>query len=257
MIILLSPAKTLDFESPSPVKQSTKPAFHKDANRLAAQGKKLSVAELRKLMSISENLGEQVQEYFANWSKQADTERAKQALFAFRGDVYRGFNADTLEDKTVDFAQRHLRILSGLYGVLRPLDLMQPYRLEMGTKHVGKHGKDLYEYWGDRIARELDRTLEEFGDRLLINLASNEYFKAAQANQIDCQLVTPVFKELHKGKYQVLSFFAKPARGMMARYLCEKQIDSLAGLRRFRREGYRYNAELSTEDKPVFTRPKP
>lgn len=257
MIILLSPAKTLDFENPAPTTESSEPVFHKDANRLAAQTKKLSPAKLRELMSISENLSEQVHGFFAQWSKQANAQRAKQALFAFRGDVYRGFDADTLSTESVEFTQQHLRILSGLYGVLRPLDLIQPYRLEMGTKLSGKHGKDLYAYWGDRIAKELNRSLDASTDRLLVNLASNEYFKAARVKQIECQLVTPVFKELHNGKYQVLSFFAKPARGMMARYLCEKQIDSLAGLRKFRKGGYRFAPDLSTEEKPVFARPKP
>lgn len=254
MIILLSPAKTLDFENPAPTEQSTKPHFHTEANRLADQLGQLSTGELQKLMNISENLGNEVHEFFADWSNQANVKRAKQAIYAFRGDVYRGFDVDTADKQTVEYAQQHLRILSGLYGLLRPLDLMQPYRLEMGTNLSGEYGKNLYEHWGDSITKRLGRELKQHDSPLLVNLASQEYFKAARAEKIDCAVITPVFKELHQGKYKVMSFLAKVARGAMARWICEKQVETLAGLRQFNLDGYQYNAEVSSDKEVVFTR---
>ena len=254
MIILLSPAKTLDFANPAPTEQSTKPQFHTEANRLAAQVGQLSTAELQKLMNISENLGDQVHKFFADWSNQYQVKRAKQAIYAFRGAVYRGFDADTADKQTIDYAQQHLRILSGLYGLLRPFDLMQPYRLEMGTELSGEYGMNLYEHWGDSIARLIDRQLKAHDSPRVVNLASQEYFKAAQINSVDCELVTPIFRELHKGKYKVMSFLAKVSRGVMARWICEKRVDTVAGLRRFREGGYEYNADMSSDTELVFTR---
>jgi len=175
-------------------------------------------------------------------------------VLAFRGDVYQGLNADSFSTKDFDFAQQHLRILSGLYGVLRPLDFMQAYRLEMGTKLAGDHGKDLYAFWGNRIAKSLQKALAAQGDEILVNLASNEYFKAAQAKQIGCRVITPVFKDRKNGDYKVISFFAKKARGMMTGHIIRQQITDSNGILKFHTAGYKYNRGLSTEDQPVFTR---
>jgi uncharacterized protein len=254
MLILISPAKTLDLTPQAPV-AGTKPQFLTQANRLAKHAQSLPAAKIAKLMSISPKLAETAHGYFAQWKAKFDAKGTKEAVFAFRGDVYIGLDADTLSEGDLQFAQERLRILSGLYGVLRPLDLIQPYRLEMGIKLSGDYGKNLYDYWGDAIAKSL--TKEGEGDATIVNLASQEYFAAADRPALKARVITPAFKERHNGKYQVLSFFAKKARGMMARHLIESRAESLDALRRFRAEGYRFNAELSTEDEPVFTRDKP
>jgi len=257
MLLLISPAKTLDFSPQTLVEQSTKPPFLPHSKQLIALLREYSPKQLGKLMHISDKLAADVHGYVDGWKAKYNSAAAKQALLAFRGDVYLGLDADTFEGSDFEFAQQHLRILSGLYGVLRPLDLIQPYRLEMGCKLSGKHGKDLYAFWGDRIAKEIKKSLAEQGDDLLINLASNEYFKAAQAKSLTCQIVTPQFKDYSRGQYRVVSFFAKKARGMMVGHIVRKQISDLAGIRKFRSAGYRYNRELSTEESPVFTRDKP
>jgi len=257
MLLLISPAKTLDFSPQTFVEQSTKPPFLLHSKQLIALLREYSPKQLGKLMHISDKLAAGVHGYVDGWKAKYNSAAAKQALLAFRGDVYLGLNADTFCDEDFEFAQQHLRILSGLYGVLRPLDLIQPYRLEMGCKLSGKHGKDLYDFWGDRIAGELKKSLAEQGDDLLINLASNEYFKAALAKSLSCQIVTPQFKDYSRGQYRVVSFFAKKARGMMVGHIVRKQISDLAGIRKFRSAGYRYNRKLSTNDSPVFTRDKP
>lgn len=256
MLILLSPAKTLDFSPQSLIGQETKPALLTQSKQLMALLRDRSPNQISKLMNISDRLAAEVHTYIGGWKAKYDSVRAKQAVLSFRGDVYQGLDADSFKPQDFQFAQQHLRILSGLYGVLRPLDLIQPYRLEMGCKLSGKHGKDLYAFWGDRIKKQLDVSLSEQKSELLVNLASNEYFKAAQANELSCQIVTPTFKDLSKGQYRVLSFFSKKARGMMAGHITRKQITDLAGIRKFRAAGYRYNRELSTDDKPVFTRDK-
>lgn len=257
MLILLSPAKTLDFTPQSLAPGSSKPELLLQAKKLVAQLRELSPKQLAKLMSISDKLAAEVHDYFANWKAKYDTAAAKQAILAFRGDVYQGLDADSFTKDDFLFAQDHLRILSGLYGVLRPLDLMQGYRLEMGTKLAGDHGKDLYAYWGEHISKQIQRALADQGDELLVNLASNEYFKAVLPKSLDCRVITPAFMDRHQGGYRVMSFFAKHARGKMANYLIRKQIDSPAGLLKFRGGGYKYNREMSSEEKPVFTRDKP
>jgi len=257
MLLLISPAKTLDFTPQSLVSESTKPPFLPQSKQLIALLREYSPKQIAKLMSVSDKLAAGVHGYVDNWKAKYNCAIAKQALLAFRGDVYLGLEVDTFNEDDFEFAQQHLRILSGLYGVLRPLDLIQPYRLEMGCKLSGKHGKDLYAFWGNRIAQELKKSLAAQGDDLLINLASNEYFKASQAKSLPCRTVTPVFKDFNRGQYRVISFFAKKARGMMVRHIVRKQISDLAGIRKFRRAGYRYNRELSSDDSPVFTRDKP
>ena len=233
MIILLSPAKTLDFTPQSLVDESSKPALLAQSKKIIPLLRKQSPAQLKNLMGISDKLAAEVHSYFNNWNAKYDTTDAKQAMLAFRGDVYLGLEAEKFSAADFQFAQQHLRILSGLYGILQPLDLIQPYRLEMGTKLKGEHGKDLYDFWGDRIAKQLKKSLNEQDQPLLVNLASNEYFKAIQAKSLDCSIITPVFKDLKNGQYKVFSFFAKKARGMMARHIIQKQITDLAGIRKF------------------------
>lgn len=256
MLMVVSPAKTLDFEPQSLYKTETKPELLSQAKQLIAQLRELSPKQLSKLMGISDNLAAGVHEYVASWKAKYNAVDAKQAILAFRGDVYQGLDADSFKAKDFEFAQQHLRILSGLYGVLRPLDLMQGYRLEMGTKLKGDHGADLYDFWGDRIAKTLSKALAEQGDDVLVNLASNEYFKAANANSIDCRVITPVFKDRKGDDYRVISFFAKKARGMMARHVIRERVRDESGLLKFRMWGYKYNRGLSSEDEPVFTRDK-
>lgn len=257
MLIVISPAKTLNFEPQSLHKVTTKPELLTQSKKLIAQLRTLSPKQISKLMSISDQLAAGVHEYVATWKAKYDTAAAKQAILAFRGDVYLGLDADSFTSKDFSFAQDHLRILSGLYGSLRPLDLIQPYRLEMGSKLKGDYGKDLYAFWEDRIAKSLQKALAEQGDNILVNLASNEYFKAAQAKGIDCRVVTPVFKDRNaKGEYKVISFYAKKARGMMARHIISKQLTDQQDLLKFRSAGYKYNRGLSSEDQPVFTRDK-
>ncbi|MEM8944612.1 MAG: peroxide stress protein YaaA [Planctomycetota bacterium] len=255
MLILISPAKTLDFESQTILDVASKPEFLAQSKKLIAQLRVLTPAQIKKMMGISDKLTSEVHQYFADWKAKYDSKAAKQALLAFRGDVYLGLDADSFAARDFEFAQQHLRILSGLYGSLRPFDLIQPYRLEMGTKLKGDYGKDLYEFWGDRIAKSLQAGLAEQGDDVLVNLASNEYFKAARAKGIDGRVITPIFQDRNpKGEYKVMSFFAKKARGMMARYLIRERVRDEAGLLEFRDAGYKYHRGLSSENKPVFTR---
>jgi cytoplasmic iron level regulating protein YaaA (DUF328/UPF0246 family) len=255
MLILISPAKTLDFTPKTP-HAATKPAFLTQANKLAKHVRELSPARLAKLMNISPKLAETTHEFYAHWKSKYDAAGAKEAIFAFRGDVYLGLEADKLSADDLDFAQSHLRILSGFYGVLRPVDLIQPYRLVMGTQLAGPYGKDLYAHWGDQIAKCLAKELKTHDEQVIVNLASHEYFAAARADVIGARVITPSFRDVHDGKYKVLSFFAKKARGVMARYLIEHRVDSPAAITKFRSAGYCFNRELSTDDEPVFTRDK-
>lgn len=256
MLMVISPAKTLDFEPQSLCKKSSKPELLTHSKKLIAQLRELSPKQISKLMGISDKLAAGVHEYVAGWKAKYDGATAKQAILAFRGDVYQGLDADSFKAKDFEFAQQHLRILSGLYGVLRPLDLMQAYRLEMGTQLKGEYGKDLYAFWGDRIAKSLKKALAEQRDEVLINLASNEYFKAAQAKSLGCRVITPVFKDRKGDDYKMISFFAKKARGMMARHIIRDRVKDESGILKFRTAGYKYNRGMSSEDKPVFTRDK-
>ncbi len=256
MLLVISPAKTLDFAPQSLHETTSKPELLTQSKKLVTQLRKLSPKQIGQLMSISDKLSAGVHEYVADWKAKYDATNAKQALLAFRGDVYLGIDADSFSSTNFEFAQQHLRILSGLYGILRPLDLMQAYRLEMGTKLAGDYGKDLYAFWGNKIARSLKKALAEQGDNVLVNLASNEYFKAASAKEIGCQVITPVFKDRKGGDYKVISFFAKKARGMMAGHIIRKRITDESGILKFRAAGYKFNRELSSENQPVFTRDK-
>ena len=258
MLILLSPAKTLDFDEPAPVEETTRPALLPDAQQLAGQLREFPPAQLGRLMGISAKLAALVADQYDQWENAPAASRAKPALFAYRGDVYAGLDADSFTAKNVAFAQDHLRILSGLYGVLRPLDLIQPYRLEMATPLKTRRGKDLYEFWGERITRELEKALTEQQDETIVNLASNEYFKAVDAQALGARVVTPTFKDKKDGKYRFLTFYGKRARGQMARYLIQRQLKRPDSLKKsYAVDGYRFNGELSSEREWVFTRDEP
>ncbi len=254
MIVLLSPAKTLDFDAPVPVKTLSQPRFAKQAGELMKLMKKLSANDLADLMSISESLSEANASRNRKWKAKHDAQNAKPAIFAFRGDVFQGIDVDTLSAAEVRRCDKHLRILSGLYGVLRPLDLIQPYRLEMGTKLKNAHGKDLYQFWGEQIRDALSADLKSLKSKMIVNLASKEYSRAAKLNSIDANVISPSFKDWKNGQFKMISFFAKQARGMMARYIVQERVTTVDGLREFRSDGYQFNAKRSTPTEPVFTR---
>ncbi len=254
MLIVLSPAKTLDYETPPQTRKATQPALLSRAADLVEDARKLSPDAIGKLMGVSENIAHLNHERFMNWNEPFTLDNAKQSVLAFKGDVYTGLEADTMKSDDLAFAQKHLRILSGLYGVLRPLDLMQPYRLEMGLKFANSGGKNLYEFWGDDITEALNAQLKSLKTDVLVNLASNEYFKSVKSKGLAAEIITPVFKDLKDGKYKVISFFAKKARGQMARYAIDKRLDDVSGLKKFRVDGYRYNKGESTAREWVFTR---
>lgn len=253
MLVVLSPAKSLDYESPLATRKNTQPQFIQDAQGLVEALKPISPQGLSELMSISDKLGVLNATRFMQWTPEFNTKNSRQALLAFNGDVYDGLNAKTLSDKDFEFAQKHIRILSGLYGILRPLDLMQPYRLEMGTKIANPKGKDLYAYWKGTIANALNQELPS-RNPVLVNLASDEYFKSVDLKQLKARVVHPVFQDGKSGKYKVISFFAKKARGMMARYIIDKRITQVEKLKAFDVAGYLFSPEVSTADTWVFRR---
>ncbi len=257
MLTLISPAKTLDFDTPPHTRKTTQPLFLGQSEALVNDARDMSPDDIRKLMGVSENIAELNHERFMNWGTPFTLKNAKQSILAFKGDVYTGLEAETLSAKELAFAQKHLAILSGLYGVLRPLDLMQPYRLEMGLKFANSGGKNLYEFWGDSINDAVAGLLKKSGSDVLVNLASNEYFKSVRAKGLEADIVTPVFKDKKNGKYRVISFFAKKARGQMARYIIDNALNEPDGLKKFRVDGYRFNKGESTARELVFTRDKP
>ncbi len=254
MLIVISPAKTLDFETPPQGSAFTLPDFLDDSAALIDELRAFEPYQLSDLMGISPKLAELNSNRYHNWSLPFTADNAKQAVLAFKGDVYTGLGADSLTPDDLAFAQQHLRILSGLYGVLKPLDLMQPYRLEMGTKLQNRRGKDLYAFWDDRINQALGRELAAQDRPVLVNLASNEYFKSVRADKLAARIVTPVFKEERNGQLKLVSFYAKKARGLMSRYIIRNRLSDPADLNGFDLEGYCYNGTLSTADSLVFTR---
>ena len=254
MLTVISPAKTLDFDTPTVTDTFTQPVHLTQSRKLVRRMRQLSGQELSKLMHVSGNIADLNQQRFKKWKTPFNAENARQAIFAFRGDVYIGLDAYSMTAQNVDFAQGHLRILSGLYGVLRPLDLMQAYRLEMGIRIDTDTGNNLYQFWDGRITKTLNQELKQSGSNTLINLASNEYFKSIKPKQLKADVITPVFKDYNKGSYQVIGFFAKKARGLMARYLIENEIDKPAELMDFSAEGYAFNKTISNSNKWVFTR---
>jgi cytoplasmic iron level regulating protein YaaA (DUF328/UPF0246 family) len=257
MLILLSPAKTLDYEQPAPVKEHSDLLFPDEAAYLAGKLKKMSPSKLKGMMDISENLAQLNAERYQSWSLPFREGHAKQALFAFQGDVYIGLQADNLSDDDVAFAQNHVRILSGLYGVLRPLDLMLPYRLEMGTDWaVTPKTKNLYSFWKKKLTAELKEELKSMEHPFVVNLASQEYAKAIDLKGLGARVITPEFKEELGGTYKMISFFAKKARGMMTAYAIKHRISDPEDLKGFDLEGYEFNDRLSDNSKYkwVFTR---
>ena len=256
MLIVLSPAKSLDYKTPVSVKTSTLPEFVAESAKLIADLKKLSPQELANLMGLSDQLAALNVGRFRDWSKKFTEENSKPAIYAFDGDVYDGFDVKSLNAKSLDFAQDHIRILSGLYGALRPLDLMQPYRFEMGTSFQNARGKDLYAFWGERVTDSLKKVLDKQKKPFLLNLASEEYFKVLQAEKLECPVISPVFQDGKDGKFKIISFYAKRARGLMARYAVENRITDPADLKGFNLDGYKYIASESKPDKPVFRRPE-
>ncbi|WP_067514737.1 peroxide stress protein YaaA [Endozoicomonas ascidiicola] len=254
MLLVISPAKTLDFETPATTQTFTQPDFLDHSAQLIDELRDLSPAKIGSLMSISEKLSQLNAARFEAWSTPFTMENAKQAILAFKGDVYTGLDAETLSEKQLDFAQQHLRMLSGLYGLLRPLDLMQAYRLEMGTKFANQRGKDLYQFWGGLITEQLNQELANQKKPVLVNLASNEYFKSVQTKNINGEIITPVFKDLKNGQYKIISFYAKKARGLMCRYVIDKKIAQPEKLKAFDYEGYEFNEAMSSGNELVFTR---
>jgi cytoplasmic iron level regulating protein YaaA (DUF328/UPF0246 family) len=254
MLTVISPAKTLDFDSPPVTDAHTQPAHLTQSRKLVRRLRELSAADLSRLMKISDDLAQLNRDRYQHWKTPFRPENARQALFAFKGDVYIGLDAGSMRPDDLEFAQDHLRILSGLYGLLRPLDLMQPYRLEMGTRLDTDQGSNLYQFWGDRITRSLNQELQQTSSATLVNLASGEYFKSVKPSLLKADIVTPAFREFRDGEYKFIQFFAKKARGLMARYLVDQRIDEPEGLKDFDYEGYKYNASLSTAKDWVFTR---
>jgi hypothetical protein len=254
MLILISPAKSLDFETVNTRKSFSESSFLKESQSLIKQLRKLSTDEIADFMSISPKLAQLNFERFVNWQLPFDMENAKQAILAFKGDVYTGLDAGSLSDTELQTAQKNLRILSGLYGVLRPLDLIQAYRLEMGKKLQTTKGENLYKFLGDKITIEINKTLKENNDKHLINLASNEYFKSVNKKKLKAEVITPVFKDLKNGQYKVISFFAKKARGLMTRFIIQNKITDPEYLKAFDSDGYVFNPHLSTDTELVFTR---
>jgi len=254
MLIVISPAKSLDFKTKSTTQEFTLPEFLNESEKLVAKLHKMSAKKLSDLMNISADLGNLNYERYQTWHLPFTPENAKQAVLAFNGDVYTGLDAPTLSEKKLKLAQQKLRILSGLYGVLKPLDLMQPYRLEMGTKFGVGRAKDLYSFWGDKITKKIQKAIDESGSKILINLASNEYFKSIDAKKMDAEIITPSFKDMKNGEYKMISFFAKKARGLMTRFILENDIENACDLQAFDAEGYVFNPRLSKQGQPVFTR---
>jgi cytoplasmic iron level regulating protein YaaA (DUF328/UPF0246 family) len=256
MIIVLSPAKSLDYDTPPHVKKHTIPDFVDDAAELIGGLRRLSPQQIATLMSISDPLAQLNAQRYAEWSPTFGTHNAKQAVLAFNGDVYEGFDAKTLSSADLDYAQKHVRVLSGLYGLLRPLDLLQPYRLEMGTRLANKRGKDLYAFWGERITQALNAQLKKnaAASRVLVNCASGEYFKSVKPKLLDAPVVTPVFEDWKGGRYKIISFHAKRARGLMARYVVENRLDAPEQLKDFGAEGYAFDAAASNDATYVFRR---
>jgi hypothetical protein len=243
MLMVISPAKTLDYETPPITERFTQPQYLDH-----------SPAQISELMHLSDKLAALNVARYGSWSADLTPENAKQALLAFKGDVYTGLSVEDFTESDLLFAQKHLRMLSGLYGLLRPLDLMQPYRLEMGTKLANPRGKDLYAFWGERISGWLNEALAEQGDDVLLNLASNEYFSAVKRKALNARVINVDFKDMKNGQYKIISFYAKKARGLMARWVIKERIDSPDRLSAFDYEGYRYSQDDSTSDRLVFLR---
>ncbi len=253
MLFVISPAKNLDFETPAVTKVASQPRYLDQSQVLIKQLQQLPVQDVASLMKLSAKLASLNLGRFQSWTLPFNASNAKQAILAFNGDVYTGLDAASLDEAGFDFAQKHLRILSGLYGVLKPLDYIQPYRLEMGTKLANSKGKDLYEFWDEQLRFSLEAE-PAFSDEVLINLASNEYFKAVKVKQLKARVITPMFKDAKNGHYKIISFYAKKARGLMSRYIIDHKIIEAEQIKAFDIDGYYFNQAQSTADDWVFLR---
>lgn len=254
MLALISPAKTLDYESALPTDQHTLPRLLEHSQQLIDVSRKLSASEIASLMSVSEKIAQLNVARFRDWQPEFNFSNARQAIFAFKGDVYTGLDAYDLSAQDLEFAQNHLRMLSGLYGLLRPLDLMMPYRLEMGTKLANARGHNLYEFWGDEITQLVNADLAQADSELLVNLASDEYYKSVKESKVKAEIIKPVFLDQKNGKYKVISFYAKKARGLMARYIIQNQLKGAEDLKSFNTDGYYFDAASSMKGELVFKR---
>ncbi len=257
MLIVISPAKTLDCSLQKLTKKFTEPQFLDEAEMLVKKMRKMSAGSLSELMSISDELAQLARERFTHWSRPFTPTNAKQALLAFRGEAYTGLAGDEFRAKDFSYAQDHLRILSGLYGTLRPLDLIQPYRLEMGTKIATRSGKHLYDFWGDKIFVALSDVLATHKHPALVNLASNEYFKSVRPHLRSTRIITPIFKEIKGGKSRTIATFAKRARGVMASWIIRSRVENPNKLPEFSSDGYEFIPDESSKDRFVFARLQP
>lgn len=254
MLLVVSPAKKLDFESPVATPKFSQPSLLKHSQLLIDDCIKLSPSDIASLMKLSDKLAGLNAARFGEWSTPFTTENARQAILSFNGDVYAGLDAQTFNDDDFEFAQQHFKILSGLYGLLKPLDLIQAYRLEMGCKLRNSRGDNLYQFWGDIITTELNQSLQENNDDVLINLASTEYFKSVKTTLLNATVVTPIFKDWKNGQYKIISFFAKKARGLMARYIIQNKLTKADDIKQFDLAGYQYEPTMSKGNDWVFTR---
>jgi|TARA_Y100001949_G_scaffold39929_1_gene32341 hypothetical protein len=256
MLTVLSPAKKLSNECYSDTESPQPPQFLNQSEELVAQLKQMDPVDLMSLMGISENLATLNWERMKSWNKSFKPDNSREAVYSFQGDTYIGLDVETLGFDDLQFAQDNIRILSGLYGILRPLDLMMPYRLEMGTKLKNRLGNNLYEYWNDRLAHSFNKELKSHGRNIVINCASVEYFKSIDRPALGAKVITPQFKEIKEGKLRMISFFAKRARGMMARFIIQNRIENEKDILAFNLGGYTFDYSLSTPLEPVFTRPQ-
>ncbi|MAA72531.1 MAG: peroxide stress protein YaaA [Bermanella sp.] len=252
MLMLVSPAKTLDYETPLPFDEFTQPELLDQSQLLMDELVDLTPKDVATLMKLSDKLSMLNVNRFQHWATPFTPDNARPAMYAFKGDVYTGLDAYSLKKADVNFAQKHLRMLSGLYGLLKPLDLMQPYRLEMGTKFSNQRGANLYEFWGDRITQKINE--EAAAKDVVLNLASNEYFKAVKTKQLKGRVITPVFKDEKNGQYKIISFYAKKARGLMAAFVIKNRIKDVQDIRKFDVSGYKFSPEQSNEKEWVFMR---
>jgi len=257
MLIVVSPAKTLDYTTPPKIKKFTLPDYLDDSAQLIHRMREFSSLDISELMHVSTKIADLNFDRFEAWNKKFTEKNAKQAVLAFKGDVYTGLDAESFSAKDFNFAQKHFRMLSGLYGLLRPLDLMQPYRLEMGTKLSTERGKNLYEFWGNEITDGLNAQLKKIKSPYLINLASNEYFKAVKPKALNGEIITPAFKELKNGDYKMIGVYAKKARGLLSRYIIQNQLSDIEDIKSFDVDGYKFNKKVSSGNNWVFTRKIP
>ena len=254
MLIVISPAKTLDYDTLAKTKVHTIPDYLDQSQLLIDRLRELSALDISELMHVSTKIAELNFDRYEAWSTPFTPENSKQAVLAFKGDVYTGLDAETFNSQDFKFAQQHLRMLSGLYGLLRPLDLMEPYRLEMGTKLSNLRGKNLYEFWGTEITEGLNKQLKKIKSQYLINLASNEYFKAVKPKQLNGEIITPAFKEYKGGEYKMIGVYAKKARGTLSRFIIKNQLTNPDNIKDFNEDGYTFNKKLSKDNTWVFTR---